>query len=75
MGRTYAHQEVNSDHQLESKQLAERLVAIELGFEDLVEAQARHDGCDQGDVMDELELLNTSQLEYGRNGQDPTCRW
>lgn len=54
---TYTHQEVDPDHQLEREQLGERLVAVELGLEDLVEAQARHDGRDEGDVVDELELL------------------
>jgi hypothetical protein len=33
-------------------------VAIELGFENLVEAQARHNGRDQRDVMDELKLVD-----------------
>lgn len=39
-------------------------MAIEFGFEDLVKAQARYDGGDEGDVVDELKLLEHSAVRF-----------
>lgn len=47
-GVTYRHEKVNSDHQLESEELGQWLVANQFRFENLVESQARHDSGDHG---------------------------
>ena len=57
--KTYAHQEVDTDHQLESEQLGQRLVSSELCFENLVEFQARKDSRDKGYVVNKLDLSCT----------------